>query len=75
MLETAGFTAVTELDRTVEFAEATRAWIEQWELHHNELAAMLGEEAVNERQAERRAQLAAIEDGILRRSLFTARRP
>jgi hypothetical protein len=61
--DAAGFTDVTELDRTVEFAAVTRAWIEQWELHRDELAALLGIGVVDERQAERRAQLAAIEDG------------
>ena len=75
MLDAAGFTDVNELDCTAEFAAVTRAWIEQWDLHYEELAALLGKGVVDERQADRRAQLAATEDGILRRSLFTARRP
>jgi hypothetical protein len=75
MLEAAGYIDVTETDFTAEFAVVTRAWMEHWERHHDELAAMLGEEVVDERQADRRAQLGAIEDGILRRSLFSARRP
>ena len=53
----------------------TRAWIHQWDANHFDLVALLGEQAVQQRQAERRAQLHAIEDGILTRSLFTARRP
>jgi hypothetical protein len=36
---------------------------------------LLDETKVQERQAERRAELRAIEDGILARSLFTACRP
>jgi hypothetical protein len=75
LLAAAGFTGVTETDFTDEFAAVTRAWMGQWDLHHDELVALLGEPAVEERQAERRAQLGAIEDGILRRSLFTARLP
>ena len=75
MLEAAGFVDVAEIDFTSEFAAATGAWMEQWALHHDEMAALLGETVVDERQAERRGQLAAIEDGILCRSLFIARRP
>jgi len=75
MLEAAGFIDVTETDFTAEFAVVMRAWMDQWERHHDELAEMLGEKVVEQRQAERRAQLGAIEDGILRRSLFSARRP
>ena len=75
MLEAAGFADVTETDWSADFATSTRGWTEQWDAHHDELAAALGPAAVDERQAERRAQLRAIEDGILCRSLFTARRP
>lgn len=75
LLEAAGFTQVTETDCTAEFAAVSRAWIHQWEANHAELVALLGEPAVVERQAGRRAQLRAAEDGILARSLFTARRP
>jgi hypothetical protein len=75
LLGAAGFTQVTETECTAEFAAAARAWIRQWEANHEDLVAVLGEPAVEQRQAERRAQLRAIEDGILSRSLFTACRP
>ena len=75
LLEAAGFQHVTETDCTAEFAAVTRAWIHQWEAHRQHLVALLGKQAVDERQTERRAQLRATEDGILARSLFTARRP
>lgn len=75
LLNAAGFQQVTEIDCTAEFAATTQAWIHQWEANHDHLVALLGEQAVEERQAERRAQLRATEDGILARSLFTARRP
>ncbi len=74
LLEAAGFSQVTETDYTPEFAATTRAWIHQWDANHFDLVALLGEQVVQQRQAERRAQLHAIEDGILTRSLFTARR-
>ena len=75
LLEVAGFTQVTETDCSAAFAAATRAWIQHWDANHNDLVALLGEQAFQERQAERRAQLRATEDGILARSLFTAHRP
>jgi hypothetical protein len=75
MLQAAGFTEVTETDCTSEFAATTRAWIQQWDANRAGVAAVLGEQQVAERQAARRAQLRAIEDGILARSLCTARRP
>ena len=75
LLNAAGFQHVTETDCTAEFAVVTRAWIDQWEAHHQHFVALLGEQAVDERQAERRAQLRATEDGMLSRSLLTACRP
>ena len=75
LLERAGFTAIEEVDRTADFAAVARAWIEQWDRHHDDLVALLGAAAVEQRQQERRAQLAAIEDGLLRRTLFSATRP
>jgi hypothetical protein len=75
LLEAAGFTRVTGTDYTPDFAATTRAWIHQWDANHFDLVALLGEQAVRQRQAKRRAQLHAIENGILTRSLFPARRP
>lgn len=75
LLAAAGFTEVTETDCTGEFAVTTQAWIRHWDANRAELAALLGEQAVAERQAERRAQLCAIQDGLLARSLYVARRP
>ena len=73
LLTAAGFSQVTRTDCAAEFAAVTRAWIQQWDANRDDLVALLGERDVDERQAERRAQLRAIEDGILSRSLFTAR--
>ena len=75
LLEAARFTEVTGTDWTDEFAATTEAWIKQWDANRAGLVALLGEQAVAERQDARRAQLRAIQDGILARSLFTARRP
>jgi len=75
LLQAAGFTQVTETDCTAEFAATTRAWLRHWDADHDDLAALLGEQAFADRQADRRAQLRAIEDGILARSMLTASRP
>ena len=75
LLESAGFAQITETDCTAEFAATTRAWLQQWDANHEDLVAILGEHVVAERQTERRAQLRAIEDGLLARSLFTTGMP
>jgi hypothetical protein len=75
LLAAAGFAQVAERDCTADFAATTRAWLHHSDVHHAGLVALLGEQAVAERQAERQDQLRAIEDGILARSLLTACRP
>ena len=75
LLAAAGFTEVTATDCTAEFAATTRDWLEQWDANRPALADLMGEQAVAERQAERRKQLRAIGEGLLARSLYTARRP
>jgi len=72
MLESAGFAEVREADCTEEFARVTRAWIGQWDSRRADLVAAFGEQDIEERQADRRTELRAIEDGLLSRSLFTA---
>jgi hypothetical protein len=52
-----------------------RAWVEQCDRHHDALAVLLGAEALQQRQNERKVQLRALHDGLLRRSLLVAVRP
>lgn len=75
LLEAASYVDVTEVDYSDEFVATQQAWYEQWELHRGELETLLGRETVEERQRERRASAPTIRAGVLRRSLFTARRP
>ncbi len=75
LLESAGFIDIDELDVTRAFADTTRAWIEERARHADELAAMEPPGAFGQRQKEHQAQLAAIEDGLLSRTMFSARRP
>ena len=75
MLETAGFVEVAEIDYSAEFVAVAQAWVDQWAAHHEAMAAIWGPEVVEQRQRDRRALIRATEDNILRRSLYTARRP
>ena len=75
LLARAGFVDIEQTDCTAEFATVARAWIDQYDRHHAALAEVLGAEEVDQRQQDRRAQLHAIEDGLLRRSLLVATRP
>lgn len=75
LLESAGFVAVRERDATKPFARSTRAYLETSERHRRELAVEWGEKKFGESQRDRGATLALIEAGVLRRGLFTARRP
>ena len=75
LLASAGFVDIDEVDLTPEFAATGQAWIDQWDEHADELIQLEGKAAFDERQRGRRLQLRAIEDGLLRRGLFTATRP
>lgn len=75
LLMSAGFVGVEHLDVTEAYAVTARAWLEESQAHAQELAAIDAPGAFDQRQHERRAQLAAIEEGLLRRGLFVAARP
>lgn len=72
LLASAGFVDIDVVDVTAEFEATARAWLTEAEAHADALAALEGRAAFEERQRERRAQLAAIDDGLLRRSLLSA---
>jgi hypothetical protein len=73
MLTSAGFESVEEVPLTDEFLVTARAWYGGRERYAAELTAAEGERSFRERQADNAAQLAAIEAGLLQRSLFVAR--
>jgi hypothetical protein len=74
-LTSAGFVAIEERDVTAEFAVTARAWLTEWDVHADVLAPLEPPGGFAERQRERSTQLAAIDDGLLRRGLFSAMRP
>lgn len=75
LLRRAGFIDVAELDGTEEFGAVATEWIDQWDEHRDALTAVYGESEFVARQHDRRVQLQAVEDGLLRRSLFLGSRP
>jgi hypothetical protein len=72
LLERAGFVDVDETDCTAEFVTVAQAWVDRCEDHRDALAEVLGADEFDERQTERRVQLQAVRDGLLRRSLLVA---
>ena len=72
LLARAGFESVEETDLTDEFLTAARAWYEGRQARQSELRATFGDPWFDDRQADSRAMIPAIEQGLLRRSLFVA---
>lgn len=75
LLDRAGFVDVEETDCTPEFVAVAQAWVDQCEANRDALAELLGADEVDQRQTERRIQLQAVRDGLLRRSLHVATSP
>ena len=75
LLASAGFVRIEEIDLTNEFAITGRAWLDEWDQHAEELKQLEGPAAFEDRQRDRRVQLRAVEDGLLRRGLFSGTRP
>ena len=75
LLRRAGFVDIAQLNGTEEFRAVATEWIDQWDEHREALTAIYGEPEFESRQQDRRLQLRAVEDGLLRRSLFLGTRP
>lgn len=75
MLGTARFTDVRQDDLTEDLHRTAQAWHDVSARYASELAAEVGREPFEERQESRRALIAAIDAGFIRRSLYVARRP
>jgi len=74
LLRGAGFGEVTEVDVTAAFRATAAAWLVESEAHAIELARLEPPGAFQQRQADRRGMLDAIDAGLLRRALVLARR-
>jgi hypothetical protein len=75
LLRAAGFHDITEVDVTPAFAATAAAWLAETGPYAAELSRLEPPGAFEHRQADRRAMLAAIHGGLLRRVLLLARRP
>jgi hypothetical protein len=75
LLISAGYVDVEMIDLSAEFATTARAWLERWEANAEELSALDSPGAFAQRQHERQVQQRAIDDGLLRRGLFSATSP
>jgi hypothetical protein len=74
LLRSAGFADVTEVDVTPAFRATAAAWLAEWESHADELAQLEPPGAFEQRLADRRALLAAVDAGLLCRAMLVARR-
>ena len=68
----AGFTDVVEIDVTEDYARTQRVWCEANEARADEVRLLTSDTEFATEQADRRFATAAIEEGLLRRSLITA---
>jgi hypothetical protein len=75
LLQTAGFADVRERDMTAAFARTQRTYVEESERFADELRLAWGAQRYADSMRDRRATLALIGEGVVRRALFTGRRP
>jgi hypothetical protein len=72
MLRNAGFDDVVARDVTDELLVTARDWLRETDAHAAELSTLEPPQVFNDRQAERRRMITAIEEGILCRSMIIA---
>lgn len=72
MLRRARLDLDVERDVTAAFLDTARAWLRESDALADELRGLEPPGGFDERQEDRRRMIAAIEDGLLRRSLFVA---
>ena len=75
LMRRAGYVDVAVVDQTAQFRATAAAWISEWDHYRDELVALYGDADYDARQQDRNAQLQAIDDGLLQRSLAFGRRP
>ena len=73
LLASAGFGEIDEIDLTGQYRATAAAWLDESAHAAEHLVEIFGIEDFRRGQQEREDTLAAIEGGLLRRSLFTAR--
>ena len=74
LLQAAGFSEIKEWDVTAEFLITAEAWLRFSRELEKELRALQGAKAFDDQQSDRETILAAIQEGLLSRSLLVATR-
>jgi hypothetical protein len=74
LLRSAGFDEVGHSDITPAYRSTQRAWTEAMRSRSSAIGAAMGHQAFEQRLADRVAALAAIDDGLLRRSRYISAR-
>jgi 2-polyprenyl-3-methyl-5-hydroxy-6-metoxy-1,4-benzoquinol methylase len=75
LIARAGFADIVQIDVTSDYATTQLAWYKAAEQRAEALRQLTSDAELAESQANRQLATDAIADGLLRRSLFTARRP
>jgi hypothetical protein len=71
ILRSAGFAEIDAVDLTAEYLATQRRWLAATLRHEDGLCGVLGDDAVREGLERRRRTVAAIEEGLLLRTLYT----
>ena len=74
LLHTAGFVDIESIDQTAEYRSTAAAWLRERQRHEHAYRVAIGDALYEERAAEGAVTVGAIDDGLLRRSLYVARR-
>jgi 2-polyprenyl-3-methyl-5-hydroxy-6-metoxy-1,4-benzoquinol methylase len=75
LVSQAGFDDVVVIDVTEDYARTQRAWLTANQSRSADVRRVVSDHEFETAQADRRYAQAAIEEGLLRRSLITATRP
>lgn len=74
MLRTAGFSEIAVSDVTEDYRRTQQRWIDATARHETEIRPLIGHEDYDDRQRTRAETVQAIDDGLLCRTLYSARR-
>lgn len=74
LLTTAGFTGIEEHDVTPAYRSTLAAWRAATESRSAEVVAVVGQQEFEERQQRRTKAITAVDSGLLRRTIYVARR-
>lgn len=72
LLRSAKFTDIEEIDVTDDYRATLVRWLTATERRESAIRAVTGDQFFDDRAANRRGSLAAIDDGLLQRRMYTA---